>query len=235
MGVHTPEFEFEKNPENVAKAINDFGLTYPIMQDNEYATWRAYNNRYWPAKYFIDAKGTIRYTHFGEGKYDESEERIQTLLKEANLLTENISTDNPTYTTATRTPETYLGFRRIDRIASPEVIVPDVEKSYSVPAILPPTYFAFGGTWTIGDEYARPTKGAKLVFHFDSKEVYLVMRPKLGGGKLKLVMDGKPYGEIITIDTDRLYTLVKLDAGGPHTLTLEFLDDNLELYAFTFG
>ncbi|MBI3576927.1 cytochrome c biogenesis protein DipZ [Candidatus Gottesmanbacteria bacterium] len=234
VGVHTPEFEFEKNPTNVAKAIKDFGLTYPIVQDNDYATWNAYANRYWPAKYFIDATGKIRYTHFGEGNYDESEERIQKLLKEAGLLTEVSSTNNPTYTVAARTPETYLGSRRIDRFASPEGIDPNVKKTYSIPKSLPSTFFAYGGEWIVGDEYAMPTKGAQLVFHFDSKEVFLVMRPKLDKGKVKVTLDGKLVSEI-TVDTDRLYELVKLEVAGDHTLTLEFLDDNLELYAFTFG
>lgn len=234
VGVHTPEFEFEKNPNNVVKAIKDFGLEYPIMQDNDFATWNAYNNRYWPAKYFIDVNGKIRYTHFGERNYDESENRIQELLKEANLLTEKIPTNNPTYSTATRTPETYLGFLRIDRISSPEVIEPDVKKSYSIPPSFPSTHFAYGGQWTIGDEYARPTAGSTLVFRFDSKDVFLVMRPRSISGKLKVILDGKFIQEI-TVDADRLYDLVKLDKGGDHTLTLEFLDDNLELYAFTFG
>lgn len=236
IGVHTPEFAFEKNPENVARAIKDFGITYPVMQDNDYATWNAYNNRYWPAKYLIDKDGLIRYTHFGEGNYDETETKIQELLKEAGMLTDEMPIDNPSYRVQAATPETYLGNWRIARIASPEAIRQDVPNNYSVPPSLSRSSFAFGGTWTVGHEYASPAAGAKLVFRFDAAEVFLVMRPKTQGanGSVRVLLDGKQEDNI-TVDSDRLYQLIKLPTPGEHTLELTFPDSNLLLYAFTFG
>ena len=247
IGVHTPEFEFEKNPDNVARAIKDFGLTYPVMQDNDFATWNAYKNHYWPAKYLVDKDGKIRYTHFGEGDYDETETKIQELLKESGSLTEEMPVDNPTYRVQARTPETYLGNWRIANIASPETIRQDVSTDYSIPISIPSNYFALGGTWTVGYEYARPAPKAKLSFRFDAAEVFLVMRPKTKGvaGGFRVILDGKPLsvdnaGEdvkngVVKVDVDRLYKLIKLTAAGEHTLELEFLDGTIEVYAFTFG
>ena len=122
IGVHSPEFEFEKDKNNLSKAITDFGLTYPIVQDNDFATWRAYENNYWPAKYIIDKDGVIRYTHFGEGSYDETEKVIQDLLKETGAKDVSSEINNPTYQVQTKTPEMYLGFSRIDNFASSEPI-----------------------------------------------------------------------------------------------------------------
>ncbi|MBI3559809.1 cytochrome c biogenesis protein DipZ, partial [Candidatus Gottesmanbacteria bacterium] len=178
IGVHTPEFEFEKNPDNVAKAIKDFGLEYPVMQDNDYATWNAYNNRYWPAKYLIDKDGRIRYTHFGEGNYDETEKKIQELLEEAGSTVQNVSISNPTYQVQTRTPETYLGYRRMDGLASPERVRVSEVSLYTAPVNLDRNSFALSGQWMIGDEYASPGQGASLIYRFDAKAVFLVMRPK---------------------------------------------------------
>ncbi len=230
IGVHTPEFAFEKNPENVARAIKDFGLEYPVMQDNDYATWNAYRNRYWPAKYLVDKDGVIRYTHFGEGAYDETEKVIQELLGQTGPI------DNPQYQISARTPETYLGNWRIANLASPEAIRQDVPTKYSVPTSLTQNSFAFGGTWTVGYEYAMPAAEAKLVFRFDAAQVYLVMRPKTKGaaGHVRVILDGSVVKEV-NVDADKLYTLVDLPAAGEHTLELQFLDANLQLYAFTFG
>ncbi|MEK7543517.1 MAG: cytochrome c biogenesis protein DipZ [Patescibacteria group bacterium] len=247
IGIHTPEFEFEKNPDNVSRAIRDFGITYPVMQDNDFATWNAYANHYWPAKYLVDKNGKIRYTHFGEGDYDETETKIQELLKESGTLTQEMPVDNPTYQIQARTPETYLGNWRIANIASPERIRQDVLTSYSIPGNLSGNSFAFGGAWTVGYEYARPTTGGKLSFRFDAKDVFLVMRPTTQGvtGSFRVLLDGKSVsvdiaGEdvrdgVVHVDRDRLYTLIKLTSGGEHTLELQFLDGNNELYAFTFG
>ena len=122
IGVHSPEFEFEKSESNVKKAVSDFGIKYPVVQDNDFATWRSYDNRYWPAKYIIDKEGYIRYTHFGEGAYDETEKVIQDLLKETGAKDVSPKINNPTYQVQTKTPEIYLGFSRIDGFASPEQI-----------------------------------------------------------------------------------------------------------------
>ncbi len=244
VGVHTPEFEFEKNPANVGRATRDFGIEYPVMQDNNYATWNAYANHYWPAKYFIDVAGNIRFTHFGEGDYDQSEQRIQTLLKEGGLLTGDMPINNPQYTVSAFTPETYLGAAKIDNVASPEQVVIDQPINYSTPQSLSPNTFAFAGTWIVGNERAMPNQNSTLTFRFNAKEVFLVMRPKTNTGRLRVYLDGNivtnqadddVQNGIVTVDTDRLYKLIKLPNPGEHLLKLEFLDANLELYAFTFG
>ncbi len=222
VGVHTPEFEFEKNPINVKKALGDFGITYPVVQDNDYATWQAYANHYWPAKYLVDKNGRIRYTHFGEGEYDQTETMIQTLLSETGAAV-NIPIVNPAYQVQTRTPETYLGKARGD---------------YS--------RITTSGKLSQSEEFTNPLQGASLTYRFDATEVFLVMRPKTPGtvAKIKVTLDGKDAGEfagsdvingVVTIDGDRLYKLIKLPAIGTHILKLEFLDGNAELYAFTFG
>lgn len=240
IGVHSPEFEFEKNPENVKKAIADFGLKYPIVQDNNFSTWRAYDNQYWPAKYFIDKDGYIRYTHFGEGDYDESEKVIQELLQEAGASVSG-EINNPIYQVYAQTPETYLGYLRIDRFGSPEKVAQDSIFSYTAPNV-PQNYIAYEGEWAVMSEYANPQKGAKLYLNFEAKEVFLVMRTKGGPAKVKVYLDDKMQysGEdnkegIVTVDSDRLYKLINLPIPGRHTLRLEFEDNNAELYAFTFG
>ncbi len=212
------------------------------MQDNDFATWRAYNNRYWPAKYFIDKEGYIRYTHFGEGEYDKSEQVIQELLKEAGAKGVSQEVNNPKYQVYGRTPETYLGYSRVEYLASPESIRYDGFSSYTRPLILPNDRYSLEGEWKVTKEYANPRRGSSLEFNFDSKEVLLVMSPSKGTAKVKVTVDDKTqfYGEdvvdgIVTIDSDRLYKLVNLPIAGRHTLRLEFLDDSALLYAFTFG
>lgn len=245
VGVHTPEFEFEKEINNVKKAVTDFGLTYPIMQDNDYKTWRAYANRYWPAKYMVDKNGKIRYTHFGEGDYDETETTIQKLLGEAGAEI-NDKVQNPTYQVESRTPETYLGFERMAGLVSPERVSPDNVVTFTAPVSLPKNSFALSGAWTIGAERATPQTGATLTYHFDAKEVFLVMRPSPNAkGGLRVYLDGKVVtdenkGEDVTegnvkITSDRLYKLIKLPKAGSHILKLEILDGDIELFAFTFG
>jgi hypothetical protein len=242
IGVHAPEFEFEKNEKNVGTAIKDFNLTYPIVQDNDFATWRAYGNQYWPAKYFIDAEGNIRYHHFGEGAYDESEKVIQELLTEAGARNVSSKIENPTYEVHAETPETYVGYGRIDHFASPESIQEDALATYSAPSDLGTNEMAYEGKWNVMEEYANPQKGAKLYFKFDAQEVFLVMRSKGTPSKVKVYVDekmqffGKDVSDgTVTINEDTLYKLIKLPSPGTHTLRLEFEDDNAELYAFTFG
>lgn len=244
IGVHTPEFEFEKSADNVQKAIDDFELKYPIMQDNNYSTWRAYDNHYWPAKYLIDKDGNIRYTHFGEGKYDETEEVIQSLLAEAGSQVDE-KIDNPSYSIDTRTPELYLGYGRMGYYAEPAQIKKNTKSSYTLPEEIAINHFAYGGEWTVEEERAMPEKGGELVLGFDAQNVFLVMRKSDGEGKVKVYLDGEVIdsnfaGEdvkngVVTVEKDRLYSLVKLDSEGQHYLKLEFLDSGVELYAFTFG
>ncbi len=246
VGVHTPEFAFEKEERNVKAAIEDFGITYPVMQDNNYATWQAYNNRYWPAHYLIDKNGKIRYTHFGEGKYNETELMIQKLLKETGATISAVP-NNPQYVVDANTHETYLGHQRISGLASPERVVIDTPTFFTTPNKISKNSFALGGVWTIGAERAMPQKGSTLTFSFDAKEVFLVMRPdKLGhaGGirvylDEKLVTDNNRGVDVqngnVKINGDRLYKLINLPVRGSHILRIEVLDGDIELYAFTFG
>lgn len=242
IGVHSPEFEFEKNPENVSKALDDFELTYPVVQDNSFDTWKAYKNRYWPAKYLIDQKGEVRYTHFGEGDYDETEEMIQKLLKEIGAEVSDDDVNNPEYSNYARTPEIYLGYDRIKNFLSPEKVIEDEESEYSFPQSLSKNTFAFQGNWKLMPEYSTAKKGSKLELNFESKEVFIVARAKNSNAKFSALLDGKvesmgidaPNG-FVTIDSDRLYHLISLPSAGSHTLLIEFLDDDIEVYAFTFG
>lgn len=248
IGVHSPEFEFEKNPGNVEKALKDFGITYPVVQDNDFKTWRAYNNRYWPAKYFVDKDGNIRYTHFGEGAYDESEKVIQQLLSESGSDVSGTVISNPEYETYAKTPELYLGYGRMEYLVSPERVVKNGSAKYSSPNQIPENQFAFSGGWDVMEEYSSPAKGSELILNFESKEVFLVMRPRDGvtPGKVRVYLDDKLVTETgfagesvinneVTVDSDSLYKLIKLQEPGKHILKLEFLDANTEIYAFTFG
>lgn len=245
IGIHTPEFEFEKDSNNVGQAISDFKLTYPIVQDNNYATWGAYDNHYWPAKYLIDKDGKVRYTHFGEGDYDTTEQVIQDLLKEKGAKITN-KIQNSEYQVDTQTPETYLGYSRLQAIIPTQRVARDKSANYSNEFSIPANNFALTGQWMIASEYARPDSKARLEMNFTARHIYLVMRPKNKGqvGRVKVYLDDKVVtteaGEdvkdgIVTVNDDRLYTLINQDSGKQGILKLEFLDGNLELFAFTFG
>lgn len=235
IGVHSPEFEFEKNPENVAEAISDFGLTYPTVQDNDFVIWRAYNNRYWPAKYLIDAEGKIRYTHFGEGKYDETEAAIQELLAEAGTIAEKKSIDNPSYQNYSQTHETYLGYSRIKSLTSPQQVSRDAFATYTLPSKVPVDSFALAGSWKITPEYSEASEGAQLQLNFSSKSVFLVARPKSEEpAVIEITLDGEPQ-EKLEVTGDKLYSVIELSEPGRHVLDLTFPNGDVELYAFTFG
>jgi cytochrome c biogenesis protein CcdA/thiol-disulfide isomerase/thioredoxin len=244
IGVHTPEFEFEKSVKNVEQAAKDFGIEYPIMQDNNFGTWRVYENQYWPAKYLIDKNGYIRYYHFGEGNYVETELAIQTLLKDAGA--EGLSKDlmTTTYDVKSGTPETYIGFERNNFFTSPESIAQNTFKKYTKPANLAINKFALEGEWEIHGEYAEPKPGSSLYINFSALEAYLVMQPTEGTAqaRVKVYVDGQLqyFGEdnkdgIVTVDSARLYKLVKLAKPSRHILRLEFIDGKVEVFAFTFG
>jgi cytochrome c biogenesis protein CcdA/thiol-disulfide isomerase/thioredoxin len=234
IGVHSPEFEFEKVPKNVAQAIKDFQLAYPVVQDNNFSTWRAYDNNYWPAKYFVDKEGNIRSTHFGEGEYDESERIIRELLLETGADNLPQSVSNPQYQINARTPELYLGFSRSEYLVSNEKTTRNKIAAYSAPTVVGKNLFAFTGDWKVTEEYANPQKDATLILNFESKEVHLVMRTAGGPTKVKVFLDGK-LQETVIVDSDKLYKLIELPTPGRHLLRLEFEDENAELYAFTFG
>ncbi len=234
IGVHAPEFEFEKNPNNLRKAIEDFELEYPIMQDNNFETWRAYENHWWPSKFLVDHEGQLVYNHHGEGKYEETEQLIQKLLSEAGYEPTDSVFDASYSTTRGRTPETYLGYRRTKRFASGE-IKKDEMSVYGYPESLEENEYAYSGGWTFFEKHSLAEKGSKLKINFSAQNVYLVMSPALDEQvRVAVYVDGEQV-KTVTVDADELYTLAELDQGGTHELELEFLDGNTKVYAFTFG
>ncbi len=248
IGVHTPEFAFEREKTNVEAFLKEQGITYPIVQDNDYATWNAYENRYWPAKYLIDATGKIRYTHFGEGDYAETEKKIQELLREKGENVTRTVTGDIDSSRGTQSPETYLGSRRLERYVGSVAIAPNVQTDYRIADTIRRDEFAFSGPWTVYDEYAKPEQGSELVMRFAGSQVFLVMNtPEVSAPvRVRVMLDGSPISKIsagkdvadgfVSVDSNRLYDLVNLTEAGVHVLTLSFPDiQTPELYAFTFG
>jgi len=248
VGIHTPEFEFEKKTDNVVEAMKQYGITYPVGQDNSYSTWRAYDNRYWPAHYLIDTQGVIRYIHFGEGNYDKTETAIQQLLEEAgNKAKKDIP--KPLMNNSfwkDQTPETYLGLARLERFDSTKS---DAEKgyTYSAPRTLPVHHFAYSGNWKVDMDYGEVVQsGAEILLHYAAQNVFLVITPPEGGGSIAVELDGKPVtaddagkdvkDSVVTLDTSRLYELIRAKSGpGNHTLKLRFFTPGTQVFAFTFG
>ena len=247
VGVHTPEFAFERSRANVAKAIQQHGIGYLVAQDNDYATWEAYDNLYWPAKYLVDARGRLRYAHFGEGKYGETESVIRTLLAEAGReATTNASEMKDYALVGGRTPELYLGAARQANLASPERFVGGQALSFSLPSNLPRDRFAFAGEWTIEEEYARPAAGARLDLQFYADDVYVVLVPGEQPDEVEVLLDGRPLDastagadsvrSLVEVAEPRLYHLVNLRGSpGEHRLSLLFRHGGSGAYAFTFG
>jgi cytochrome c biogenesis protein CcdA/thiol-disulfide isomerase/thioredoxin len=240
VGVHTPEFEFEKSTANVARAIRDLGVTWPVVQDNDYAQWMAYANQYWPAHYFIDAKGRVRYFHFGEGEYDVSEKVIQALLKEAGSSVSGI-VSKPAPALEALTPETYLGYDRARGFASAVNPVADAAVEYR-PAHTPANgEWSLSGKWTITPQYVIPSESGALQLGFNARKVFLVIEPESPGGSISVFIDDKPAGDtpdvragVLLPRESRMYQLVDLAAAGNHVLRLE-VKGKVRLFAFTFG
>jgi thiol-disulfide isomerase/thioredoxin len=245
VGVHAPEFPFEKEASNVEDAIADNGIEYPVVQDNELATWTAWGNQYWPAKYLIDADGQVRYTHFGEGSYDETEQAIRSLLAEAgdSDLGAEAKAKGERIDPALMTPETYLGSLRAEGWVEPPR---DGTSSFDAPAedSLDLNEFAFDGTWEITGEGATSVEDAAISFRFQAKNVFLVLGAEDGPQPVEVLLDGEPVSDadagsdvkngVAQISAERLYRLVELDDAGEHTLTLRFAP-GITGYAFTFG
>ena len=240
IGVHTPEFEFEMKSSNVAQAIKDLGVDWPVVQDNDYKQWNAYSNQFWPAHYFIDAKGQVRYFHFGEGDYDVSEKVIQALLKEAGANVGGIIS-KPAAAIESYTPETYLGYDRARGFASATVPVPDKPADY-LPARAPANgEWNLTGKWTITPQYVVPQDSGTLQLGFNAKNVFLVIEPGQLAGKIAVSVDGRPGDDtadvrngVLAPRESRMYQLVGLKQAGPHLLRLE-VHGNVRLFAFTFG
>jgi cytochrome c biogenesis protein CcdA/thiol-disulfide isomerase/thioredoxin len=245
VGVHTPEFPFEKEAPNVERAVGDYGLTYPVAQDNDAATWTAYRNSYWPADYLIDAQGRVRLVHFGEGSYSETERAIRALLAEAGhgrlggRAHAHSARPDPR-----STPESYLGAARAERFASGPIL-PGRQRFQRVPAgRLAADQLAYGGAWRIGGDAATAGRGATLELNFAARRVFCVLGSPDGPRRMKVLLDGRPIPDVLagpdvhagvaTITEQRLYRLVDLHEPGRHVLTLRPAS-GISGYAFTFG
>jgi cytochrome c biogenesis protein CcdA/thiol-disulfide isomerase/thioredoxin len=230
VGVHTPEFAFEHDEGNVREAVDRLGVKYPVALDGDYGTWNAWSNQYWPAEYLIDRSGDVRHAHFGEGEYDKTEQLIRQLLDEkGNALPVASRLSDPTPTERT-SPETYLGFQRLERYAGSR-ITPGVETSYRFPKSLGPNELAYGGRWQVDAERATSGKGAALRFDFVAKNVYLVLG---GKGRVQVLVNGKPERVVRVSGLSRLYTLISGAKTRSGILELRFTPD-ISGYAFTFG
>jgi thiol-disulfide isomerase/thioredoxin len=228
VGVHTPEFAFEAVPANVRAAARRLGVTYPVALDDRYATWTAYRNEYWPAKYLIDRRGRIRYAHFGEGGYDVTEETIRLLLGERAGAPASARLADPTPTGAL-TPESYLGSERLARYAG-SPLRPGRVGSYSFPPRLGESQLAFAGELRLEPQRIVASKGARVRLRFHARDVFLVLG---GKGTVHVLVDGKPE-RTVRVTQDRLYTLVR--GGRIRDALLELrLSPGVAAYAFTFG
>ncbi len=250
IGIHTPEFEFEKDTNNVLSAIKQYNINYPVAQDNNYATWQNYSNQYWPAEYLIDATGNVRRTHFGEGEYDQTELAIQELLKEAGQQVNNNLTNMPDQTPKTSISiETYLGSARMHYFY-PNDSVANGQQSFTLSNNLPQNSFSFGGIWNITNETAIAGNNATINYNFIASKVFIILRPgttlATGGGKVKVYLDGNIIDSsnagtdvqngIVNVDGDRLYNIIDLHGKTEnHIVKLEFQTPGIEAYTFTFG
>jgi len=256
IGVHAPEFAFERNIENVKSAVATLKVGYPVAIDNEYKIWRSFENEYWPAHYFIDGNGKVRHHHFGEGEYAESERIIQTMLADAGnknvpagVVTVNASgAEAASDKTAVNSPETYIGYDRGENFVSPGGVVQDQSHIYAAgePQL---NEWSLAGQWTIGPERAQlDEKDGSIVYRFHARDLHLVLGPSAPGNEIhfRVTIDGKPPGDAHGMDSDaegngvvttqRLYQLVRSPgAGADHTFEIRFLDPGVQAYAFTFG
>jgi cytochrome c biogenesis protein CcdA/thiol-disulfide isomerase/thioredoxin len=237
IGMHAPEFPFERDAGNVGRAIARNRLRYPVAQDNDFATWNAYGNQYWPAKYLIDARGRVRYVHFGEGGYDRTEHAIRALLAEAGRGSlGRMAAARVVRPHGVETPESYLGAERAQRFLN-GAIEPGVH-DYRLPAgaigALPAAHLAYEGRWRVGASHATAAgPGARIHLNFSASRVYLVLGARGGPHAVRVEVDGSPRGTV-TVRGNRLYELVRLRRPGEHRLALT-LAPGTEAYAFTFG
>jgi cytochrome c biogenesis protein CcdA/thiol-disulfide isomerase/thioredoxin len=257
IGVHTPEFPFEKDEANVRKAVKDLGVTYPVPMDNNYKIWRSFNNQYWPADYFIDATGRVRFHHFGEGGYDESEQWIRTLLEEANhrplpQASANVAASGmeaPSDSGEVQSPETYIGYSRTENFASPGGLVPDDQETYKTPAVLKLNDWALGGRWQDQQQVATSLAAdGTISYRFHARDLHLVLGPGSDNQQVRfrVTIDGHAPGADHGVDTDeqgygvvtgnRLYQLIRQQGNiRDRTFRIDFLTPGVRAYSFTFG
>lgn len=238
VGIHTPEFAFEKDPENVQKAMDGFGIEFPLVLDNDYSTWRAYKNKYWPRKYLIDINGNIVYDHIGEGKYEETEKKIQELLKERMEVLgeegelESDLTDAISDSGMPRTPEIYFGALRNNSLGNGVRNFAGVQ-NLTIEDLNPqPDLIYLNGEWNIEDEFATATKGDTITLLYTASKVHMVAE-SANGGKVKVLRDGV-LQKTVDVSEPVLYTVID-DEYGSGILTLEVEAGEVDFYTFTFG
>ncbi|RZU75386.1 AhpC/TSA family protein [Micromonospora kangleipakensis] len=250
IGVHTPEFSFEHEIDRVRQAIMARAIDYPVAVDNDYEIWSAFDNHYWPALYFVDADGIIRDTHFGEGRYEQSERVIQRLLGiERELVpVEGLGVEAEADWDHLRTPETYLGYSRSEHFASPDGAAFDERRAYEFPESLRVNHWALAGEWTIGSEnVVLDQAGGSIAYRFHARDAHLVLSPGARESiPFRVLLDGEAPGLSHGVDVDedgngllrdgRLYQLAREhDAVRERTLEITFLEPGAEAYVFTFG
>jgi cytochrome c biogenesis protein CcdA/thiol-disulfide isomerase/thioredoxin len=228
VGVHSPEFAFERVPDNVRSAIRRLDVHYPVALDNDFATWRAYSNDYWPADYLIDRSGRIRHEHYGEGGYAETENLIRRLLGEkAGGARTSVGDATPREIT---TPESYLGYARLDRFANGAPAY-DVADDYRFPEQLPLDFLAYAGRWTVEPSRIVAQRGARLRLHYQANDIFLVLG---GKGRVDVLVDGRRTRSVAVSGTPRLHTIARFPKLTRGLLELRF-SPHVEAYAFTFG
>jgi thiol-disulfide isomerase/thioredoxin len=250
IGAHTPEFAFEHDVELVRQAIRQRAIDYPVAVDSAYGVWRAFANNYWPALYFVDRDGVIRDEHFGEGRYEQSERVIQRLLgvEREPVSVEGVGVEADADWDHLRTPETYVGFARSERFASPDGPTFSERRSYELPARLRPNEWGLAGEWTIGRENAvLEEAGGTIAFRFHARDAHLVLAPGVPEPiPFRVLLDGETPGASHGDDVDeegngvlrdgRLYQLIRQDGAiRERTLEITFLERGAEAYSFTFG
>jgi hypothetical protein len=256
LGVQTPEFDFEGNLDNVSRAVEEMDIGYPVVVDNDYAVWQAFDNHYWPALYFVDSQGRIRHHHFGEGNYEESEMVLQMLLREAGAdVEQGLVRIEPHGVEAQAdwanlgSSESYLGYDRAVDFASPEGVVPDERHVYSSPAGLRRNHWSLSGDWRIGPvPVVLNQPGGAISYQFHARDLHLVMGPPPAGRTVRFTvrLDGEPPGRAHGIDVDergfghadyqRMYQLIRQPAPiSDRRFEIDFLDDGVEAFVFTFG
>ena len=257
VGVHTPEFAFEKNVDNVRRAAKAMGVGYPVAIDNDYAIWRAFKNNSWPALYFVDAQGRIRHHHFGEGEYDKAEMIIQQLLSEAGYggIGHGLVAVDPRGVEAAadwaslRSPENYVGYERTENFASPGGAALGKRRVYGAPALLRLNHWALSGDWTVEKQATVLNRAnGRIVYRFHSRDLHVVMGPAVRGSpvRFRVLIDGQAPGVAHGIDVDdqgngavaepRMYQLIRQPKPiADRQFEIEFLDPGVEVFSFTFG
>ncbi len=232
LGVHSPEFAFERDPENLQRAIEDLGVTWPVVQDNSFAQWSAYNNLFWPAHFFIDARGNIRYFQFGEGEYQTAEQVIRMLLIESGQTLTLKSAGKEWEGISSSTPETYLGYGRRTGFLTEDSNGPE-QREFSLSREPENGEWGLEGVWSIQRNSIESSGTGNLTLGFEAKDVFLVIEPVSKDGKITVYLDGVKQ-KTIEIDESRMYQLVDMGSPGDHILKLE-IEGTMRFYAFTFG